>query len=146
MATARTPYAVARDGLFFARFGRAHPSFYTPDAALLFQGILASALVMLGGSYQQLFSLEVFSSFLTYLLSGVALFVLRTREPDAHLPFRAWGYPFTPAIFVFAAGCMVYVIFVDNLRNSFIGVAIILLGLPVYAFFARGKEIGHLYP
>jgi APA family basic amino acid/polyamine antiporter len=140
MAAARIPYAVARDGYFFRIFGRAHPRFHTPSAVLILQAILSSLLLLFGGSYQDLFSLLIFANFLFYLLNVIGLFVFRFREPDAQRPYRVWGYPVTPGLFVAAAGVMLYFSFVENLRNSLVGMAVILSGLPVYAIFARCRQ------
>src|SRR5262249_9180690 len=130
------PYAVARDGYFFRVFGRAHPRFHTPSAVLLLQAILASVLLVFGGSYQDLFSLVIFASFLFYFLNGVGLFVFRFLEPNVDRPYRVWGYPVPPALFVIAAASLLYFSFVSSVRNSLIGAAVILAGVPVYFVFA----------
>lgn len=139
MSNARIPYALARDGYFFKIFGRAHPRFHTPSAVLLLQAILASLLVVFGGSYQDLFSLLIFANCLFYLLNAVGLFVFRVREPDVNRPYRVWGYPVTPALFAVAAAYLLYSSLVGNLRNSLVGAAVILAGLPVYLVFVRRR-------
>jgi basic amino acid/polyamine antiporter, APA family len=139
MSNARIPYALARDGYFFKGFGRAHPRFHTPSAVLLLQAILASLLVVFGGSYQDLFTLLIFANCLFYVLNAIGLFVFRVREPDVNRPYRVWGYPVTPALFAAAAAYLFYSSLVGNLRNSFVGAAVILAGLPLYLVFARRR-------
>jgi APA family basic amino acid/polyamine antiporter len=105
----------------------------------LLQALLASLLVVFGGSYQDLFSLLVFANCLFYLLNAVGLFVFRLREPHLNRPYRVWGYPVTPALFAAAAAYLSYSNLVGNLRNSLVGAAVILAGLPVYLMFARRR-------
>ena len=140
MSNARAPYALARDGYFFQIFGRAHPRFHTPSAVLVLQAVLASLLLVFGGSYQDLFSLLIFANFLIYLLSAIGLFVFRHRERGVTRPYRVWGYPVTPALFAAAAGYLLYSSFMQNLRDSLVGMAVILAGLPVYLVFARRQR------
>jgi basic amino acid/polyamine antiporter, APA family len=142
MSNARIPYALARDGYFFKVFGRAHPRFHTPSAVLLLQAILASLLVVFGGSYQDLFSLLIFANCLFYLLNAVGLFVFRLREPNVNRPYQVWGYPLTPGLFAAAAAYLLYSSLMGNLRNSLVGAAVILAGLPVYLVFARRSPSG----
>jgi amino acid transporter len=122
-------------------FKRAHPRFHIPSAVLLLQAVLTSLLLLFGGSYQDLFSRLIFANFLFYFLNVIGLFEFRFREPDAQRPYRVWGYPVTPGLFVAAAGAMLYFSFVENLRNSLAGTAVILAGLPVYAIFARRRQL-----
>jgi basic amino acid/polyamine antiporter, APA family len=141
MSHARVPYALARDGYFFQIFGRAHPRFHSPSAVLALQAILATVLVVFGGSYQDLFSLLIFANFLFYLLNAVGLFVFRLREPGVRRPYRVWGYPVTPALFAAAAAYLLYSSFMGNVRNSLVGTAVIAAGLPVYLVFARRRPL-----
>jgi APA family basic amino acid/polyamine antiporter len=140
MSNARAPYALARDGYFFQIFGRAHPRFHTPSAVLVLQALLASVLLVFGGSYQDLFSLLIFANFLVYFLSAISLFVFRYRERGVTRPYGVWGYPVTPGLFAGAAGYLVYSSFMQNFRNSLVGIAVILAGVPVYLVFARRQR------
>ncbi|MGH9782660.1 MAG: amino acid permease, partial [Terriglobia bacterium] len=99
LTNARVPYAMARDGLFFGFAARVHPTFRTPDRALWFQALLGS-LFALSGTFEELFSLFIFASWIFYGLTVAALFSLRWREPDLERPYRAWGYPWAPALFL----------------------------------------------
>ncbi len=135
----RVPFVMARDGYFFSALGEAHPRFRTPSVALVVQGVLAILLLLLGGTYRQFFSLTIFSEWLFYMLTASTIFVLRRREPDALRPFRVWGYPVVPALFVLASAVLLYYTFTDNLRNSALGSLVILAGVPVFYGFAHRK-------
>lgn len=131
IAGPRVYFAMARDGLFPAAAGRVHRRFRAPVFAIVAQSIWSGVLV-LSGTLAQLVS---YTGFALVLFSGVAvaaLFVLRRRQPDAPRPFRAWGYPWAPAIFVAACAVMVVNELWRNPGTSAAGVAIIAAGLPVY--------------
>lgn len=96
---ARIPYAMARNGVFFQFAERIHPSFRTPSGALLFLGFIA-ALLALSGTFEELYSLFVFAVWIFFALTAIALLRLRKKEPDLPRPYRAWGYPWTPIVFL----------------------------------------------
>jgi APA family basic amino acid/polyamine antiporter len=99
------------------------------------QAALAIVLVLFAGTFQQLFSLTLFAEWLFYMLGTGAVFVFRHREPDAERPYKTWGYPVVPALFIAASGVLLYYSFMANWHNSVVGVLIILAGIPVFAFF-----------
>jgi len=101
---------------------------------------LAVALLLFAGSFRQLFSLAIFAEWLFYMVSASTVFVLRRKEPNAPRPYRTWGYPVVPMLFLVAAAVLLYYTFTENLRNSAWGLAIIAAGLPVYGFFAKRKN------
>jgi basic amino acid/polyamine antiporter, APA family len=140
MSGARVPFAVARDGYFFAALAEVHPRFRTPAVALVVQAVLSVALLLLGGSFRQLFSLAIFSEWLFYMLAASTVFVFRRREPDALRPYRVWGYPGVPGLFVLTAGLLLVYTFADNLRNSILGCLVVLMGVPVFYLFARRRH------
>jgi basic amino acid/polyamine antiporter, APA family len=137
MSGARVPFAMSRDGYFFKAMAEVHPRFHTPSVSIIVQAILAILLLLLAGSFRQLFSLAIFAEWLFYMFSTTTIFVFRKREPNAVRPYRAWGYPVVPAVFVIASAVLLYYTFTDNLRNSAWGTAVILAGIPIYMFFAR---------
>lgn len=139
MSGARLPFTMSRDGYFFSAFGDVHPRFHTPSAALLVQAGLAIILLLLGGSFRQFFSLAIFSEWLFYMLTASTIFVFRRRDPDAPRPYRVWGYPVVPLLFVLASGVLLYYTFADNVRNSALGCLVILAGIPVFYAFARRR-------
>jgi len=141
MSGGRMPFAMARDGYFFSVLARVHPRFHTPSVALLLQAMLSIMLLLSGGSFRQFFSLAIFSEWLFYMLTASTVFVFRWREPDAPRPYRVWGYPVVPTLFVLASAVLVYYTFTDNLRNSALGCLVILAGIPVFYAFARRRQL-----
>jgi basic amino acid/polyamine antiporter, APA family len=139
MSGARVPYAVARDRYFFRGLAEVHPRFHTPSTAIVVQAIVSIALLLLGASFGQLFSLAIFAEWLFYMTAASTVFVFRWREPDAPRPYRMWGYPFVPAIFVLVAAALLVYTFANNFPNSAYGLLVILSGIPLFAYFA-GKR------
>jgi len=133
---ARVPYAMARDGRFFRFAASVHPTFRTPGRALLFQGCLGS-LFALTGTFEELFSLVIFAAWIFYGLAVAALFMLRRREPDLPRPYRAWGYPWAPAIFVAGALALTVNLWLELPVRSSTGLALILSGLIFYRRWSR---------
>jgi basic amino acid/polyamine antiporter, APA family len=139
MSGARIPFAVSRDRYFFSALAKVHPRFHTPAGAIIVQAILSIILLMLGGSFRQFFSLAIFAEWLFYMIAGSTVFVFRKRDPDAERPYRVWGYPVIPLLFVLASSLLLYFTFTDNLPNSAYGVLVILGGIPVFYGFARRR-------
>jgi len=137
MSGARVPFAAARDGYFFPSVAKIHPRYLTPSVAILLQLGLAVALLLIGENFRQLFSLAIFAEWLFYLITASTVFVFRRKEPEAQRPYRVWGYPVVPALFVAASGVLLYYTFTDNLRNSAVGLGLILAGIPVFYYFRR---------
>ena len=131
----RVYYAMARDGQFFAAAASVHPRFRTPAAAIVAQSAWAGLLV-LSGTFRQLVDYTAFAVVLFAGVAVAALFVLRFREPDAPRPFRAWGYPAAPLVFVLTSAALVVNAVRINPGPSLAGVALIGAGVPVY-FLAR---------
>jgi len=132
MSGARIPFAAARDRLFFPRFGEVHPRFKSPAYSLVVQGLLSSVLLLALGRFQQLFELAVFAEWLFYMLTATTVFVYRRRPPEMARPYKVWGSPVLPAVFVLCAGVVLVSSFAGNLQGSLIGSGLILLGLPLY--------------
>ena len=142
MSGARIPYAVARDGYFFKAMAEVHPRFHTPSVALIGQLVLSVILLLFAGSFRELFSLTIFAEWLFYLIATSTVFVLRRKEPNTPRPYKAWGYPVVPAVFVAVAAVLLYYTFTANLKNSAWGCVLILSGIPIYLYFARKKNAG----
>jgi len=142
MSGGRVPFAVARDGYLFKILGEVHPKFHTPSVALVIQGAVAIVLVVIGGAFQELFSLAIFAEWLFYMVAASTIFVFRNREPNVHRPYRTAGYPVVPALFIGTAAVLLYYTFKNNLSDSIGGLIVILLGIPVFfAFAARKKKM-----
>lgn len=142
MSGARVPYAVARDRYFFPALAEVHPRFRTPSVAIVVQVVLAIVLLLLGGGFRQFFSLAIFAEWLFYMIAGTTVFVFRRRDPQAVRPYRVWGYPVVPILFVLASAVLLYFTFRDNYPNSAIGCLVILAGIPVFHVFARRRRAG----
>jgi basic amino acid/polyamine antiporter, APA family len=140
MSGARVPFALARDRYFFSALGYVHPRYHTPSTAIVVQAGLSILLLLLGGSFRQFFSLAIFAEWLFYMIAGSTLFVFRVREADAARPYRVWGYPIVPLLFVLASAVLLYYTFTDNLRNSALGCLVILAGVPCFYAFARRRR------
>jgi APA family basic amino acid/polyamine antiporter len=140
MSGARVPFATARDGYFFKAIAEVHPRFHTPSVAIVVQCGLAVVLLLLGGSFRQFFSLAIFAEWLFYMIAGSTVFVFRRREPRAERPYRVWGYPVVPAVFVLVSAALLYYTFTDNLKSSACGCLAILAGAPVFYFFAHRRS------
>lgn len=139
MSGGRVPFAVARDGYFFKALGEVHPRFHTPALALVIQSAVAVLLIVVGGAFRELFSLAIFAEWLFYMVSASTIFVFRSRDPQTPRPFRTLGYPILPALFIGTAAVLLCYTFASNLRNSLAGLAVILLGIPVYLWFSRRR-------
>jgi basic amino acid/polyamine antiporter, APA family len=143
MSGARVSFALSRDGYFFKALSEVHPRFHSPSVALLAQLLVASALLLLGGNFRQLFSLAIFAEWLFYMITSSTIFMFRRREPDAARPYRVWGYPVVPVLFVLASAILLYYTFTDNLKNSIFGSLVILAGIPIFFWFSwqrSGKQ------
>ena len=141
LAGPRVYFAMARDGQFFPAAARVHPRFRTPVVAIVAQSVW-SGLLVLAGTFEQLL---LYTGFAVVVFAGAAvaaLFVLRRREPSAPRPFRAWGYPVAPAIFVTASAAMVVNAIWREPAASGAGVLLILAGLPLYLVFRRRAAAG----
>jgi APA family basic amino acid/polyamine antiporter len=134
--SARIPYAMARRGDFFAWAGRLSQRRTTPNTAMVVQGFWA-ALLALSGTYNQLITYMVFVSFLFYALSCAAVIVLRRRDPGLARPYRTWGYPVTPVVFILFSGYLIVNTIRESPMDAAIGAALLLLGLPVYWYCRR---------
>ena len=136
LAGARIPFAMSRDGLFFKRIGVATARTQVPANAVIAMAIWAGALV-LSGSFDELTDSVIFASYLFYGLVTSSLFLLRRRLPDAERPYRAWGYPILPAIFLIVTAGLLVTTLITSPRQSLIGLGIVSLGFPLYWYFAR---------
>jgi APA family basic amino acid/polyamine antiporter len=138
LAAPRVYYAMARDGLFFRWCGAVHPRFRTPHSALVLQGALAAALVMLG-TYEQLFTYVIFAAWVFYALTGFAVIVLRRKRPEAPRPYRVFGYPWVPLAFVATSGLFLLNTLVERPVEAGLGAVLVALGIPVYLLWKRAS-------
>jgi APA family basic amino acid/polyamine antiporter len=133
---ARGYLPMAQDGLFFRSLSRIHPRYRTPAACLIAQGAWAAALTFTG-TYEQLYTYVVFALFLFHALTGAAVIVLRRTRPDAPRPYRTWGYPAVPLLFVLAAAALLVNTLVEKPLESLLGLILVALGIPAYLWWRR---------
>src|SRR5881628_1767549 len=144
LSGARVYYAMARDDLFFKSAGVLHPEYKTPAVALVVQAVWTS-LLCLSGTYTQLLNFVIFAALVFYGLTAVGLFALRAKRPAADRPVRAPGYPWLPALYVVATAVIAVDLLVQDATRtySFLGLGLVLLGVPVYfgwrAMMRRGS-------
>jgi amino acid transporter len=139
LSGARVGYAMARDGIFFKVVGGIHSKFRTPSRALIFQGVLAS-LMALSGTFEELTNLFIFAGWIFYGFAVVALFRMRRTEPDLPRPYRCWGYPWVPGIFVAGALALTINIWIQRPVRSTIGLLLIFAGLPFYKMWTNRQS------
>jgi basic amino acid/polyamine antiporter, APA family len=150
LAGARVYYAMSRDGLFFKSIGKLNAS-HVPAMGLVLQGIWAAILVLLrtrlvnastgevsyGNLYGVLLDYVVFAVLIFYVLTIGGVFVLRRKRPNAERPYRAWGYPVVPVLYIVAAIVIMLILILYQTQDTWPGLVIVLLGLPVYWAWSR---------
>jgi APA family basic amino acid/polyamine antiporter len=140
---ARIPYAMARDGLLFRGLARLDPRTRVPVRALALQGAWAS-LLALSGSFDALTDYVLFGSWIFYALVTASVFLFRRRLPHAQRPYRAFGYPVVPALFLVASALLLANTLYTSPRQALVGLALIGAGLPVYYAFFRDRRVGDI--
>lgn len=156
MSGARIPFAAARDGYFFKGLATVHPGFRTPSTAIIFQALLAIVLVLFIGNFAQLISMTIFAEWLFYMAATSTVFVFRRREPNAGRPYKTFGYPLVPALFIAGSALLLGDTYIHNLTIPAIptdaiapplnslstaGTLTILAGVPVFWVFSRRKRM-----
>jgi APA family basic amino acid/polyamine antiporter len=136
LSGSRVPFAAARDGLFFRRLAHVHPVHKTPSVSILALNAWASLLV-LSGTYDQLYEYVIFSSVILYGMATAAVIVLRVKRPDMPRPYRTVGYPVVPVVFILGVGSLVVSRLVNKPEESLKGLVIIAIGLPFYWYWKR---------
>lgn len=136
---ARVPYAMARDGLMFQALGRLSEGTRVPIGALLVQGVWACVLA-LSGSFDTLTDYVIFGSWIFYALVTASVFVFRRKYPNAERPYKAFGYPVVPILFLLVAGWLLINTIWTSPKQSFAGIFLIVLGLPVYYYLTKANR------
>src|SRR5467141_775077 len=152
LAGARAYYAMARDGLFFRRVGELNKN-HVPAWGLIIQGIWAGALVLprtvktdaagnvtgYGNLYGNLLDYVISAALIFYILTIIGIFVLRRKQPDAERPYKAFGYPIVPALYVVGASVILGVLFIYQTATTWPGLMIVLTGVPVYFLWRKSN-------
>ncbi len=154
MSGSRIPFAVARDGYFFEALATVNSRFQTPSVSILAQAVLAILLLLAAASFKQLLELAIFAEWLFYMIAASTIFIFRKRDPNVLRPFRTWGYPVVPALFIASSAVLLYFTFMESARSPFlishpagfvnslasVGLTLILLGIPVFLVFAKKRR------
>lgn len=135
LAGARVYYAMARDGLFFKKTGTLNKK-SVPGVALMVQGIWAS-LLCISGTYSDLLDYIIFAVLIFYILTIGGIYILRKKKPDAERPYKAFGYPFLPALYILLAGVISIDLLIFKPKYTWPGVIIVILGIPVYFIWKK---------
>src|SRR5213083_1640418 len=153
LAGARAYYAMARDGLFFRRVGELN-KYHVPAWGLIIQGIWAGALVLprtvktdaagnvtgYGNLYGNLLDYVISAALIFYVLTIIGIFVLRRKRPDAERPYKAFGYPFVPLLYILGASVILAVLFIYQTATTWPGLIIVLSGVPIYFLWRRSAD------
>lgn len=131
-------YAMAKDGLFFKKAGDLNPS-DVPEKALWFQCVWACILCV-SGRYSDLLTYATFASLLFYILTIAGLFILRKKEPNAERPYKAFGYPIIPLLYIVVTSLICFTLLIYDTRNAGLGIFIVGLGFPVYYLFLNKRR------
>src|SRR5688500_4680447 len=148
---ARAYYAMARDGLFFRRVGELNKN-HVPSWGLIIQGIWAGVLVLprtvktdaagivtYGNLYGNLLDYVISAALIFYILTIIGIFVLRRKRPDAERPYKAFGYPIVPALYIVGASVILVVLFVYQTATTWPGLIIVLTGVPIYFLWRKSN-------
>jgi len=136
LTAARIYLPMAQDGVFFRALAKIDPVRRTPNACIVAQALWATVLAFTG-SYEQLGTYVIFAVFMFHAATGVAVIVLRRTRPDQPRPYRTWGYPWTPIVFILCALAFVINTVTERPVESLWGILLVALGLPAYWWWRR---------
>ena len=139
LSNARVPFAMARDGLFFNQMGRISKSTRVPVVCLVVQGFWASVLA-LSGTFDQLTDCLLFASWIFYALVTSSVFIMRRKYPEMDRPYKTWGYPFVPIVFVLVAVWLIFNTLFTKPVESITGLVLMAIGLPIYFYFRKANR------
>jgi len=132
--------AMALDGLFFKRAANIHPTYNTPNDALWMQCIWAIMLV-LSGSFDQLTDMLIFAAFFFYGITALGVFILRKREPNTPRPYKVWGYPIIPALFIVFCVALIIITIIGKPREAGLGLVLMMSGIPFYWYWNKKEKV-----
>ena len=146
LCSPRVYYAMAKDGIFFKGLAAVHPKFLTPHVSIFAMGAWSMILILFIGTFERLFTYVIFGQWIFFGLTVAAVIILRKKRPDLPRPYKTWGYPITPIIFILAALYISINSLISQFWNAMAGLGIILLGLPFYFYWKRKslKTFGNL--
>jgi len=139
LCSPRVYYAMAKDRIFFKQLAAVHPKFLTPHFSIIAMGVWSMVLILFLGTFERLFTYVIFGQWIFFGLTVAAVIILRKKRPDLPRPYKTWGYPVTPIIFILAALYISINSLITQFWNAMAGLGIILLGLPFY-FYWKAKS------
>jgi APA family basic amino acid/polyamine antiporter len=131
LSNPRTAFAMGRDGLFFKFTAAVHPKHGTPSGAILFQGVWACVLIT-WGDFGEILSLVAVPLVIIFSMTVISIFIFRIKQPNIHRPYRCWGYPAVPAIYVLVSCLMIYSKWLSSGIQGLYGIGVFILGIPLY--------------
>jgi APA family basic amino acid/polyamine antiporter len=137
LSSPRIYYAMAEDGLFFKGIAKVHPVFKTPVNAIIIQSVWAIVLLLFWGTFEDLITYTVSVEWIFFTFAAAGIFIFRRRMKDAERPYKTWGYPVTPLIFIGIISWFVINMFINKPFHTGLGLGLVLLGVPVYIFFKK---------
>jgi APA family basic amino acid/polyamine antiporter len=140
----RLYYAMAREGMFFRSAAYVHPRYNTPSKAIVIQAVWSSILVF-SGSFDQLTDMLIFAAFIFYGATTLGVFILRKKMPDVHRPYKAWGYPLVPLVFILFCLALIVITLIGKPREALIGLALMCSGLPFYFYWNKKQQAADKY-
>lgn len=137
MTGARVTFAQARAGLLFRALGHIHPRFETPDVSLVVQGVLSCLAVLIYKDFDRLAGGFTFTMWIFYAMAAAAVIVLRGRRPDLERPYKCWGYPVVPVLFILSAAGMTVLAVVHDWKTTLPWLSVFVAGFPAYWIWRR---------
>jgi len=138
----RVYYAMAKDGLFFRKVAHVHPRFRTPGFSILIQAVWASILTLLG-TFEQIFTFTMFIAIAFWIAATASVFTLRKKLPDLPRPYKTWGYPVVPAIFIVASCGILLNTLLEKPVEAVAGLLLTALGIPAYFYWKQRLKRGN---
>jgi APA family basic amino acid/polyamine antiporter len=135
LCSPRVYYAMAKDGIFFKELASIHPKFLTPHISIIAMGVWSMVLILFFGTFERLFTYVIFGQWIFFGLTVAAVIILRRKKPDMPRPYKTWGYPVTPLVFILAALFIAVSTVLTQFWNAMAGLGIILLGLPFFLYW-----------
>lgn len=138
----RVYFAMAKDGLFFQKVANVHPRFRTPGFSILIQAVWASLLTLLG-TFEQILTFAMFIAIAFWIAATAAVFTLRKKRPDLPRPYKTWGYPVVPAIFIIASTGILLNTLIEKPVEALAGILLTALGIPAYFYWKQHLKKGN---
>lgn len=138
----RVYFAMAKDGLFFQKVAHVHPRFRTPGFSILIQAVWASLLTLLG-TFEQILTFAMFIAIAFWIAATAAVFTLRKKRPDLPRPYKTWGYPVVPAIFIIASTGILLNTLIEKPVEALAGILLTALGIPAYFYWKQHLKKGN---